>query len=89
MKKEAEEWCKKGSYASESGDVDEAIICYKKTIEIDPDNAAAHVKLGSAYYRKEMFDEAITEFKQAVALDPDNADARISLRQAYGEKNKT
>lgn len=36
MKKEAEEFFKKGSYASESGNFDEAIRCYKKTIEIDP-----------------------------------------------------
>ncbi len=88
MKKEAAEWFKKGSYASESGNFDEAIRCYKKTIEIDSDNAEAHIKLGSAYYRKEMLDEAVTKFKQAIALDPDNEDARINLRHAYGIKNK-
>jgi tetratricopeptide (TPR) repeat protein len=86
MKKEAEEWFKKGSYASESGYYDEAIRYYKKTIEIDPDNADAHIKLGAAYYRKDMFVEAVIEFKQAVALDPDNADARISMRHAYDKK---
>jgi tetratricopeptide (TPR) repeat protein len=89
MKKEAEEWFEKGSYASESGNIDETIRCYRKTIEIDPVNAEAHSKLGSAYYRKEMFDEAVTEFKQAVALDPDNEGARISLRHAYGKRSKS
>ncbi len=52
MKKEADEWFNKGSYASESGNFDEAIRCYKKTIEIDPDKADARTSLRHAYGKK-------------------------------------
>ncbi len=54
IKKEAEEWFKKGSYASESGNFDEAIRCYKKTIEIDPDKADARTSLRHAYGKKKL-----------------------------------
>jgi superkiller protein 3 len=44
---------------------------YRKALELDPDNAAAHNELGLLYQRKGRHEQAVTEFKAAIAADPD------------------
>ena len=51
-----------------SGQMDEAIACYRKAIELDPKNAMAHDSLGSALATKGQDDEAIACFR--VSMDP-------------------
>jgi tetratricopeptide (TPR) repeat protein/serine/threonine protein kinase len=54
--------------------VDEAIACYQKAIEIAPTFAAVHYNLGNLRYAEGKVDEAIAEFRKAMELDPkDNA----------------
>ena len=48
------EWFEKGDKALVAKKYDEAIDCYKKAIEINPDYAKAHFNLGVAYYKKKM-----------------------------------
>ena len=61
------------------GQLDEAIACYKKAIELDPKFATAHSNLGIALKAKGQLDEAIACFKKAIELDPKFAMAHYNL----------
>jgi non-specific serine/threonine protein kinase len=50
---------------------DEAIIYYKRLININPEDISAHITLGMIYYQKKMmYDQGISEFKKVLELDP-------------------
>ena len=58
------------------GRVDEAIACYDKAIEIDPDNSSVFlISKGIALFSQRKYDEAMTCFDKAIEIDPNNADA--------------
>ncbi len=42
---------------------EDAIVCYKKQIEINPKHEEAHNGLGLVYESKSMLDEAILSYK--------------------------
>ena len=71
---------------SKKGDYDSAISCYKKAIELDPDNAVNHNNLGLAYHRKGDDDLAIPCYKEAIKLDPNCVLAHNNLGLAYHRK---
>jgi len=66
--------------------VDEAIVQFRKALEIQPDNAEAHDNLGNALLQKGRVDEAITEYQKALKIKPDYADAHINLGNALFQK---
>lgn len=39
---------------------DDAILCFNKLIEINPNHESGYYGLGYAYYNKSMFDESIS-----------------------------
>ena len=49
--------------------LDEAIICYKKSIEVCP-TAEAHTFLGWTYSAQGRYDRAIEECRRAIRVDP-------------------
>ena len=55
---------------SDLGRVSDAIATYKKAIELRPDHAAAHSRLGAAYDTVGHPELAIAEFEAAVRLEP-------------------
>lgn len=65
----------------------EAVIEYKKAIEINPDYAKAYNGLGITYFRKKMLDEAIVEFKKAIEINSDYVEAHYHLGAAYFKKS--
>ena len=64
------------------GDNDQAAEAYKKWIQLNPDQADPHLKLGNLYFSQQKHKEAEQEFSEAVRLDP-NAKNIYSLGQAY------
>ena len=50
--------------------LDEAVLCYRRAIEIDPNRAAAYNALGSALRESGEIGSAIASFKKAVELQP-------------------
>jgi tetratricopeptide (TPR) repeat protein len=81
-----EEWFNEGYRASEAGNLDEAIRCYKKAIAIDPHYAPAYNNLGGIYGKKGMLDDAIVAYNQAIDIDPDYTLAHNNLARAYRQK---
>jgi tetratricopeptide (TPR) repeat protein len=75
-----------GNALADKGDLDAAVVEYRKALEVKPDYAQAHYHLGSALtlkgkldVSKSEFDAAIVEFKKALELKPDSAEIHVSL----------
>jgi DNA-binding winged helix-turn-helix (wHTH) protein/TolB-like protein/Tfp pilus assembly protein PilF len=51
-----------------AGSNDDAIDAIKKAIDIDPDFARAHFRLGNAYLQKKMSQQALAEYQNALRL---------------------
>jgi tetratricopeptide (TPR) repeat protein len=67
-------WRNKGGALYSLGKYDEAIKCYDKAIEIDPDNPVVWNNKGLALNSLGKYDEAITSYDKAIEIDPDDAD---------------
>jgi tetratricopeptide (TPR) repeat protein len=61
------------------GDVDGAVTCYKKGLELDPKHVNAHTNLGLALKDKGDMDGAVACCKKALDLEPKNAIAHNLL----------
>jgi Flp pilus assembly protein TadD len=71
------------------GEVDGAIACYRKALEIDPRLAQAHYNLGSALQAKGDTDGAIRCYRKVLELDPRLAMAHYNLGSALQAKGGT
>jgi Tfp pilus assembly protein PilF len=67
---EARRYFQEGYEAQMQDRLDEAVACYRKSIEIHP-TAEAHTFLGWVYSFQGRHEEAIAECKIAIAVDPD------------------
>lgn len=66
---------------------DEDIAKYRRAIQFDPKNAAAHGFLADAYMESGLYDEAIAEYETAIELDPHSSHKeRWKLRKAIEAK---
>jgi tetratricopeptide (TPR) repeat protein len=77
-----------GALLFEKGQVDQAIIRFRSSLAIYPDNAEAQNNLGAALDKKGQVDEAILRFRKAVALRPNFAEAYCHLGNALLRKGQ-
>lgn len=69
-----------------AGSNDDAIDAIKKAIDIDPDFARAHFRLGNAYLQKGMSQQALAEYQNALQLSKDSGfDGNQYYECAIGE----
>jgi tetratricopeptide (TPR) repeat protein len=61
------------------GRTDEAIVHYKKTLELRPEIADVHANLGSALLAKGRVQEAIAQYRDALGIAPENVAAQSNL----------
>jgi spermidine synthase len=66
----------------DEGMVNEAIVNYRKSLEIDAYNVKAHFNLGGLLIRTGELEEAIRHLNEAVRLGPDSAGAHYNLGMA-------
>jgi tetratricopeptide (TPR) repeat protein len=76
-----------GIALKDKGDLDGAIACYKKALDLDPKYAKAHNHLGYALYGKHDLDGAIACYKKSLDLDPKLALAHTNLGVALSDKH--
>ena len=79
-------WNNKGFSLISLGRHDEAVACFRKALEIQPDYANAHSNLGNTLQAKGDLDGAISEYRTALRLKPDFAGAHYNLGNALDAK---
>ena len=63
------------------GEFSEAIAAYRLEIDANPNNAAAHRRLGELYAQEGRLGESLAEFAAALLINPGDADAHASRAQ--------
>ena len=62
---------------------DQAILLLNKSLETNPNHAAAYETRGAIYSRREQYDQAISDFSRALEIDPGFGEAYFSRGWAY------
>jgi Flp pilus assembly protein TadD len=78
-----------GLLLAREGRPDEALTCFEKAIEIEPQDADILNSLGLALAQTGRLDEAIDRHKEALKIDPHHPWAHFSLGMAYLMKGDT
>ena len=68
--------------ASEIGEYEEAVKVWRKVIELQPNDAAAHMNMGFAFLMMRQYDRAIQFSKIAMQLDPELREAALNYSGA-------
>ena len=68
--------------ASEIGEYEEAVKVWRKIIELQPNDAAAHMNMGFAFLMMRQYDRAIQFSKIAMQLDPELREAALNYSGA-------
>jgi len=71
-----------GNALEKLGRMQQATVCYRKAISVDPTNLAALNNLGNALEELGSHDEAIACFRTALVHHPDSADVLSNLSRA-------
>ena len=71
-----------------AGKFDEAVLEFRKAIEVFPNFYQAYIELGKTYLKLANFDDAITALQAALKLEPNNFAARLHLGMAYLNQKK-
>ena len=72
----------------QAGKLDGAIECYRKTLELQPNNYAALSNLGVALHSQGNHPAAIACYQKTIALKPDSPEAFSNLGAAYKEQGR-
>lgn len=71
-----------GNAYYDTGKPNEAVLYYKKALEIDDHLSDVHYNLGNALYLNEVIDEAVKHYKAAIALNPKKPESYYNLGNA-------
>lgn len=85
LKAESDSLNSLGFALAQLGRSNEAISCYERSIEIDPEYAQAYNNFGIVYRDLGNLDRALDYYKKALDLDPDYAEAYINRGCALEE----
>jgi tetratricopeptide (TPR) repeat protein len=77
-----------GAALMDRGRTDEAMVHFRKALEIKPKFADAHYKLGVALVGRGRPEEAIAHYQEALNLKPDYAEAHINLGIALAGRGR-
>jgi S1-C subfamily serine protease len=78
-------WLQVGYCKVKQGKSQEAIRAYQQALQLKPDDAEIHNKLGDAFYYAGRLREAIESYTTAAQLEPNNAETFYNLAIAYSE----
>lgn len=77
------DWYEQGIKYGQQGDLENALKCFQKLIEIEPANASGYINAGKVYGLQRNFNEAIKYLEKAIELDPRFLEAYINLGAIY------
>lgn len=67
---------------------DQAVPLLTKWVELDPDSAAAHSRMGITLFQMDKPQEALAEFKKSRELRPDSSHPYVMLGQLFTQKQQ-
>jgi len=76
------------SMHEQSGDTEEAVVEYKKALELDPRNALIHLNLALCYLRQNDASRATLELNLAVKYDAEAIEPHAVLALLYFSQGK-
>ncbi len=74
---------KLGTLYLNHNDFENAITCFKKIVELEPENAKGYNNLGTIYVQKGMPDDAVLMLKKALEIEPDSVVFLGNIGQVY------
>ena len=77
---------KKGIYYDKVSDTEEAISCFDKAIELDPNILTLYGAIGSAYIAKGDLTQAMLAFNKAIAINPKSAQPHVGRGYIYAHR---
>ena len=77
-----------GSALQDKGKFEEAVSCYRKTLELKPDTAGAYINLGIVFQEIGRLNDAIAYYRKALKLKPDSVIAYFNLGSALQDQGK-
>jgi protein O-mannosyl-transferase len=81
-------YCNFGNLLSQAGRTDEAVSCYRRTLELNPDHAKAHTNYGLLLSDMGKTDEAIAHYLKALEHGP-NAEVHNNLGTLLAKMGRT
>ena len=83
-----EVWNLLGASAAQIGQLDQAILAFKRVLAIKPDSSDAYYNMGKVLKQQGKLEEAILAYNNALSIKPDYADAFYNLGNALKEQGK-
>ena len=78
-----------GNIARDQGKYDEAIVNYKKAIELNKDLTSAYINMANVYvYSLSKPDQGVETYKSALAINPNNLELNLLLANTYEQMGK-
>ncbi len=77
-----------GNMLAAQNQFSEAVQYYQRALELAPDYAYAHCKLGTVLILQNRFDEAIEHLRRAIEITPAYAEAHCKLGYALGKQGR-
>lgn len=74
-----------GDYYQPSGNIPLALKNYQRALEINPDFAPAHERIGTIYQLQGNVMDAIASFSKAIEVNPKSLAAQLGIGNAYQE----
>ncbi|MBF0358578.1 MAG: tetratricopeptide repeat protein [Magnetococcales bacterium] len=84
----AQDTMQKGLFFHQSGQLNDAIHWYKKSLEVQPDSVRVLANLAGALFDNRKFSEAVKTLQKAVEIKPDNAENHFNLALALKADKK-
>ena len=81
-------WNLLGASAAQIGQLDQAIVAFKRVLAIKPDYADAYNNMGNALKEQGKLEEAIEAYNKALAIKPDYAEAYNNMGVTLKEQGK-
>ncbi|MDH7482941.1 MAG: tetratricopeptide repeat protein, partial [Armatimonadota bacterium] len=75
-----------GVALEKKGRINEAVVQYRRALDVDPNYFSAHINLAGALAEQGKLDEAVVHYQQAILIRPTDPNAHFSLGVLYGEK---
>ena len=76
-------WILKGARYTESNQFDFAILCYMRSLDIEPENTKTLHCLGLSYHHKKEYQKAIEHFNRALIFKPKDKEIIYCLANTY------